>query len=354
MQFEALSFHQQILVRAASIIWSFFVCTCGFNSIVSAQSMMVATLRPEKIASGFQQPEGPLWIDSLGLIVSDIKASTIYRWSPADSAVRIFLHPSDSSNGLTLDRQGRLVLTQMGLRRIARRETNGAIIPLASAYQGKRFNSPNDIVVKSDGSIFFTDPDFNIPAGQQAQLSFRGIFCLSPSGVLRMLDSTLDKPNGICFSPDEKKLFVNDSHKCQIYVWTVVGDTAIIGKSLFYTLPASGYAGGMKMDSAGILYCTGPGGVWMVSSSGTLLGMIDMTETPSNCAWGDADRNTLYVTAGASLYRIKMSVTGIGDGIVSAIPIQCELYSVECNLNVERCLFCTCERNESIGHTKTQ
>jgi len=129
-------------------------------------------------------------------------------------SITIFLHPSDSSNGLTFDRQGRLILTQMLLRRVARQELNGTITPLHQLIIGKKLNSPNDVVVKSDGSIFFTDPDFNIPDGQQMEQNFfRGIYRISPSGTLSLLDASLNKPNGICFSPDEKKLYVDESAK---------------------------------------------------------------------------------------------------------------------------------------------
>ena len=130
-----------------------------------------------------------------------------------DSSLKVYMHPSDSSNGLTLDLQGRLILTQMLSRRVARQELNGDITPLASTYNGKKFNSPNDVVVKSDGSIFFTDPDFNIPVNQKKELTFQGIYRISPSGTLSLLDSSLNKPNGICFSLDEKKLYVDESAK---------------------------------------------------------------------------------------------------------------------------------------------
>lgn len=268
-------------------------------------------MRLEKLATGFQQPEGPVWKDGVGLLFSDIARSKIYVWSPVDSSTGIYLQPSDSSNGLTLDRQGRLILTQMLKRRVSRLETDGSITSLVSTYGGKKFNCPNDVVVRSDGSIFITDPDFNIPAGQLSELHFQGIYRLSPSGSLQLLDSTFDKPNGICFSPDEQKLYVNDSHKCIIYVWDVPNDSTISNKKVFYTIPASGYADGMKTDPQGNIYCTGPTGIWIVSPSGALLERITMSETPSNCNWGDADRKTLYITAGSSLYRIRLVASGM-------------------------------------------
>jgi gluconolactonase len=281
----------------------------------------------EQIATGFQFVEGPLWKDSVGLLFSDIWPGIIYQWSPNDKSTKIYLKPSDSSNGLTFDKQGRLVLTQMALRRVARQESNGIITPLASTYNGKKFNSPNDVVVRSDGSIFFTDPDFNTPNGQSKELSFRGIFRISPFGTVQLLDSSFDKPNGICFSPDEKKLYVNESPQHKIFVWDVVNDSTIANKKVLYTIPMSGYADGMKTDLAGNIYCTGPTGVWVVSPSGTYLDKIATPETPTNCAWGDADRRTLFITAGTSLYRIRLApATGVrGQG--SLLPKTFESYA---------------------------
>ena len=284
---------------------SFFV-----SSVALAQSPVPSNAKLEKIATGFQQPEGPVWKDGV-LLFSDIARSKIYQWSPLDSAISVYLQPSDSSNGLTLDLQGRLILTQMLDRRVSRQEANGSITPLVSTYNGKRFNCPNDVVVRSDGSIFFTDPDFNIPFGQQSELHFQGIYRLSPTGSLTLLDSTFDKPNGICFSPDETKLYVNDSHKCIIYSWDVLNDSTIANKQMLYTIPAVGYADGMKVDVQGNIYCAGPTGVWIVSPSGLLLDRIAMTDNPSNCNWGDVDRKTLYITAGSSLYRIRLVTTGV-------------------------------------------
>jgi len=269
----------------------------------------------ERIATGFKFVEGPLWKEGVGLLFSDIHASTIYQWSKSDSMVTIYLKPSDSSNGLTFDVQGNLILTQMRTRRISRQERNGTITPLATMYNGKRLNSPNDIVITSKGSIVFTDPDFNTPAGEPKELGFKGIFRLSQSGTLQVMDSTFDKPNGICFSPDEKRLYVNESPQHKIYVWDVENDSTITNKRVFYTIPQSGYADGMKTDPEGNVYCTGPGGVWIVSPAGTYLDKIATPETPTNCAWGETDRKTLYITAGTSIYRIRLApTTGIEEG----------------------------------------
>jgi gluconolactonase len=288
----------------------FFLFMMLAPCIAIAQSPIPSGAKLEKLDSTFLQPEGPVWVDSLGILFSDIQQNTIFRWSPSDSALTPYLHPSDSSNGLTLDLQGRLILTQMELRRVSRRDSDGTIVPLTSTFRGKKYNSPNDVVVKSDGSIFFTDPDFNIPTGQSKELPFKGIYRISPSGSVKLLDSTFDKPNGICFSPDESKLYVNESPKDSIYVWDVVNDSTIANKRGFYHIPQPGYADGMKADTAGNIYCTGPTGVWIVSPSGTYVGKIAVPQNPSNCNWGDADRKTLYITAGNSLYRIRLAIPG--------------------------------------------
>jgi gluconolactonase len=294
------------------------ICTVQLSAFAvhgSAHAQVVAGGTLERLWTGFQFVEGPVWKEGVGLLFSDIYPSTIYQWSRSDSAMSIYLKPSDSSNGLTFDQQGRLILTQMQKRRIACQEPDGTITPLASTYNGKRFNSPNDIIVSSSGAILFTDPDFNVPAGQIRELSFKGIFRLSPSGRLQVIDSTFDKPNGICLSPDERRLYVNESAQHKIFVWDVASDSTFTNKRLFYSIPQSGYADGMKVDADGNVYCAGPGGIWVVSPSGTYVALIATPQTPSNCAWGDTDRKTLYITAQTSVYRIRPGIaSGINEG----------------------------------------
>ncbi|HLP16634.1 MAG TPA: SMP-30/gluconolactonase/LRE family protein [Bacteroidota bacterium] len=292
-----------------------FVAALLCISYASAQSPVPPGAKLEKLSTGYKFTEGPVWSASdQALLFSDVQGSTIYRWSVADSSASVFLRPSDSSNGLAFDMQGRLILTQMAKRRVSRRESDGTITVLAATDRGRKFNSPNDIIVRSDGSVFFTDPDFNTPAGQPKELPYKGIYRISPTGVLQLIDSTFNLPNGICLSPDETKLYVNESQLGRIYVWTFVNDSTLTGKKLFYTIPAGGYADGMKCDQAGNIYCTGPGGVWIVSPTGAGLGKISTPETPTNCAWGGADKKTLFITAGKSLYRIRMAAsTGVND-----------------------------------------
>ncbi len=300
------------------------------SSVALAQSPVPSGAKLITVSTGIEQPEGPVWKDG-NLLFSDIQGNVIYKWSPVDSLRTVFLSPSWNSNGLTLDKQGRLILTQMGLRRVSRQETDGTITVLTATFRGKRYNSPNDIVVKSDGSIFFTDPDYNVPAGQSPELNFKGIYRISPSGVVTLLDSTFDKPNGICFSPDEKRLYVNDTPVRSIYMWDVVDDSTITNRRLFYQIPSnSGGVDGMKVDQGGNIYCAGPNGLWIISSTGTYLDKIPISVGPSNCAWGDSDGKTLYITGGygdGTLYKIHLApATGVED--YGALPkAEFELYA---------------------------
>lgn len=283
------------------------------TSLVSAQSPVPEDAELELISNGFQFVEGPVWSDTIGLLFSDIPANRVYQWTKEDS-ISIFINPSFNSNGLSYDLEGGLILAQTGLRRVGRLESNGTQTSLADTFNGKKLNSPNDIAVKSDGSIFFTDPPFNIPPGQQQELTFSGIFRISPYGGLQLLDSTLNLPNGICFSPDETKLYVNNSQARIIYVWDVINDSTIANKQVFATINPSGYADGMKTDASGNLFCTGPLGVWVFSPYGDILDTIFVPGQTSNCNWGDYDRKTLYITAGNSVYRIRLqSETGLKD-----------------------------------------
>ncbi len=284
----------------------------GFVSFVAAQSPVPQSATVEMVASGFQFVEGPVWKNEAGLLFSDIPANKVYQWTPG-AGVTVFRSPSGNSNGLTFDAHGRLVMTQTGNRRIARIESTGEETVLASTYTGKKLNSPNDVVVRSDGSIFFTDPTFNIPAGQKAELGFSGIYRISPYGPLQLLDASLNEPNGICFSPDETKLYVNNSSERVIYVWDVVNDSTIANKRRFASMNPVGYADGMKTDAAGNVFCSGPLGVWVFSPGGVVLDTILVPGQTSNCNWGDASGRTLYITSGTAVYRIRLTTTGVED-----------------------------------------
>ncbi len=272
------------------------------NLILSCKESQNTNNKLEKIADGFQFVEGPVWKDG-GLLFSDIPANTVCRWTP-DSGVTVFLNPSGNSNGLALDKKGNLLLAQHGKRQLARLEHDGSVSALATYYEGKKLNSPNDMAIKSDGSVFFTDPPYGIQSDQE-ELGFSGIYRLSPFGVLYLLDTTLSRPNGIAFTPDEKKIYVGDCEVRKIYAWDVLSDTLLTNKRLFASMGEPGYADGMKVDKQGHLFATGPLGVWVYDADGTVLDTIKVPGQTTNCNWGDKDGNTLYITSGTEVYRIR-------------------------------------------------
>ncbi len=281
----------------------FHLCTL----ILSCQSPVPQDAELEKVADGFRFVEGPVWMDGAGLLFSDIPANIVYMWSP-ESGVSQYLNPSGNSNGLALDDRNRLILAQHGKRQVARIDANGAETALATHFNGKRLNSPNDIAVKSDGSVFFTDPPYGI-SPEQEELGFYGIYRLSPSGTLQLLDNSLQRPNGIAFSPDESRLYVGDSEGRTIFVWNVADDTLITDKKKFAYMDATGYTDGMKVDEKGNLYATGPFGVWVYAPDGTVLDTVKVPGQTTNCNWGDDDRKTLYITSGSAVYRIRILTT---------------------------------------------
>lgn len=269
--------------------------------------------RLERVATGFLFTEGPLWIaEEKSLLFSDIPARKILKLT-ADGRVVIFREPSGNSNGLTRDKKGRLIACEQGHRRVTRTEKDGSITALADRFQGKKLNSPNDVVVKSDGSIYFSDPSYGIEPGEQEQ-PIQGVYRLSPDGKqLSVVAHDLARPNGLAFSPDEKKLYIDDSERRHIRVFNVENDGSLSGGTAFHDMDVSlpGAPDGMKVDIEGRVYCTGAGGVWVVDAIGNHLGTIVTPEKPSNCAWGDDDWRSLYITAVTSVYKIRVNVPGI-------------------------------------------
>ena len=279
----------------------------------------------QKLAGGFTFTEGPVWDRRNNLLYfSDVRDNTIYSWSE-DSGVRIFIqpvyaeatdHPSVGSNGLTLDSEGRLVLMEHGYRRVSRLEANGERTPLVDNYRGNRLNSPNDVAWHSNGWIYFTDPPYGMAGLENdpaRELDYNGIYRLSPEGEIQLLERNQTRPNGLVFSPDEETLYVanSDAENKVWYAYTVIH--GIIGNPrVFYDVndqTGEGAADGMKVDSQGNIFATGPGGVWIFDPDGTHLGTIKPDEVPANVAWGD-DGSTLYMTARTGLYRVRLSTSG--------------------------------------------
>ena len=276
-----------------------------------------ADARVECLGSGCQFTEGPLWNAAAGyLLFSDIPANQIKQWSP-DSGITNFRSPSGSSNGLTYDKQGRLIACEHGNRRVSRTEADGTIVPIAAHYNGKRLNSPNDVVVKSDGSIYFTDPPYGIMADngeiKGQELGFQGVYRLSADNrTLTLLADDFDRPNGICFSPDESVLYIDDTARMHIRAFDLQPDGTLGNGRVFAEESGeNGVPDGIKVDVRGNLYATGPGGVWIFNPAGKHLGIIEIPEITANLAWGGGDWKSLFITASTSIYRVKCKVSGI-------------------------------------------
>lgn len=266
---------------------------------------------PEHLASGFQFTEGPIWRPDGSLLFSDIPANRIYRWTP-DGGADVWREPTGNSNGLTLDRQDRLIACEHTGRRVSRTETDGTVVALADQYESGRLNSPNDVVVKSDGTVYFTDPPYGIQPEEREQ-PCNGVYRILPNGALELLIDDFDRPNGLAFSPDESILYIDDSPRRHVRAFDVRSDGTLTNSRVFADMghPQPGSPDGMKIDEAGNLYVTGATGVWVFESDGTHLGVIVTPERPANCAWGDDDRTSLYITARTSLYRVRVKVPGL-------------------------------------------
>ena len=267
---------------------------------------------PEQLATGFQFTEGPIWMPQGYLLFSDIPASRIYRYDPADNTVEVWREPSGNSNGLTRDREGRLIACEHGNRRVSRTAADGTVNALAETYQGGRLNSPNDVVVKSDGTVYFTDPPYGIQPAEREQ-PCNGVYRILSDETIELLVEDFDRPNGLAFSPDESMLYIDDSPRRHVRAFDVRADGTLTNSRIVADMdhPQPGSPDGMKIDQAGHLYVTGATGVWVFEPDGAPLGVIVTPERPANCAWGDADRQTLYITARTSLYRVRVKIPGL-------------------------------------------
>jgi gluconolactonase len=270
------------------------------------------------IANGLTFTEGPTW-DSANkrLLFSDIPEDTIYSWSKVEG-VSIFRTPSKFSNGLTFDSHGNLIVCEHQGRAISRINKNGNKEYLAESYQGKKLNSPNDVVSAKDGSILFTDPIYGLRSGSggpaKQELPFQGVYRIPPtSSDLCLLTDSFERPNGLVLSNDEKRLFINDTVRQHIRKFHVNNDWKITGGQIWVELWDDGYEGrpdGMKLDIHGNLFSTGPGGIWVFDKNANLLGRIFLPEKTSNLNWGEAERKTLFITSTSTVYKIMCKTSG--------------------------------------------
>jgi gluconolactonase len=311
---------------------------------VSIDAIVPANATIERVATGFTWVEGPIWIPEGYLLFAEITSNSIRKVTP-DGTVSIFMQPSGykgtapyggkepGSNGMTLDAKGRLTVAGHAQRDVWRLESvdpKAQVTVLADSYLGKKLNSPNDLVYRADGSLYFTDPPYGLPTQGDddpiKQLQVNGVYRIPKAldqrpGVaperdkLQLLVKDLPRPNGIAFSPDEKYLYVDNSQPKRIWMrYRVKEDGSLTDAKLFHDAtsdPRPGAPDGMKVDRLGNVYSTGPGGVWVFSPEGKALGTILVPEVASNVNWGGADRKTLYITASSSIYRVTLKVPGI-------------------------------------------
>jgi gluconolactonase len=287
----------------------------------------------EKIVDDYDWVEGPVWVrDGKYLLFSDVVRNTIYKWKEGEGE-SVFLRPSGytgqapftgpepGSNGLALDPNGRLVFCQHGNRSISRREADGGITLLVDRYQGKRINSPNDLVFRSNGDLYFTDPPFGLPGtfnDPEKELPFQGVYRLRPDGTLDLLTRELSAPNGIAFSPNERTLYVSNADHDRL-VWLAfpvkvdgtLGPSRVLYDGTVSTRGRRGVADGMKVDARGNIFGAGPGGVYVIDPAGVLLGWFDFGGNVGNVAWGEGG-STLFIAANATIYRVRLSTTGAG------------------------------------------
>ena len=280
-------------------------------------SIVDQTVSLNVVASNFDFIEGPIWnhIDN-HLIFSDMPGNKMRKWT-SENGIEIFREPSNMANGNAYDNQGRLVTCEHATSQVTRTEKDGTISILASKYDNKELNSPNDIIVSSNNTIYFTDPSFGrmeyygVP--REPELDYRGVYRIDPDGTLTLLADDFDQPNGLCLSMDESKLFVNDTMRNHIRIFDISSNGSLINGNVWATLSGTedGVADGMKIDSNQNLYSCGPGGIHVFNSDSTLLGIIKTPEHVANFIWGEKDLKTLFITASTSLYSIPVKTPGL-------------------------------------------
>lgn len=295
-------------------------------------ALVPADAKIEKLAEGFNWSEGPTWFKD-SLVFSDVPENVIFQWKPGQTAATEFMRPSgmltprpgfreQGSNGLAVDAQGRLIICQHGERRLARVEADGTQTALADRFEGVKFNSPNDLTLKKNGDIYFTDPPYGLEGGNKSplkKLEWNGVYRLAANGKVTLLIKDLTFPNGIALSPDEKTLYVaiSDGAAPRLMAYDVQPDGGVANGRLFFDAKPLADAGrkgnpdGLKVDTKGNVWTTGPGGVLVISPAGKHLGTINTGQATGNCAWGD-DGSTLYITADMFLVRVKTTAKGVG------------------------------------------
>jgi len=279
--------------------------------MVDELSTILETTQAERLATGFVFTEGPLWHPDGFYYFVDVRSSVLYRLTPG-RAHEVVREKTGGGNGTTFDLQGRLVLCEGENRRVTRTAGDGRIEVLMDRFEGKRLNRPNDVVCRSDGSIYFTDPGLRVPLGER-ELPYAGVYRVAPDGT-QSLVADFEYPNGLAFSPDERRLYVANTRWAQ-YIHVLELDAAgkMMRRRIFADMSSDetdGVPDGMKVDVEGRVYCTGPGGTWVFAPDGSQLGIIRTPEVPANLAFGGPDLKTLFFTARTSVYTMRVKVAG--------------------------------------------
>jgi gluconolactonase len=280
--------------------------------MTDALGSLLETKEAERLATGFVFTEGPLWHPDGFYYFVDVRSSVLYRIVPG-RAPEVVREKTGGGNGTTFDLQGRLLICEGDNRRVARVAADGrAVEVLVDRFEGKRLNRPNDVVCKSDGSIYFTDPGLRVPLAER-ELPYAGVYRVMPDGVISLV-ADFEYPNGLAFSPDERRLYVANTRWAQyIHVLDLDPSGKMIRRRIFADMSSDetdGVPDGMKVDVDGRVYCTGPGGTWVFAPDGARLGIIRTPEVPANLAFGGADLRTLFLTARTSVYTLRVKVPG--------------------------------------------
>jgi len=279
--------------------------------MTDALSTLLESPTAERLATGFGFTEGPLWHPDGFYYFVDIRRSVLYRLTPGKTPELVRTETGEG-NGTTFDLQGRLVMCEGGHRRVTRTAPDGRVDVLVDRYEGKRLNRPNDVVCKSDGSIWFTDPGLRVPLAQR-ELPYAGVYRIDPEGNTTLF-ADCEYPNGLAFSPDERVLYVANTRWAQyIHAFELDGSGNLLRRRIFADMSSDdtdGVPDGMKVDVEGRVYCTGPGGTWVFAPDGNRLGIIRTPEVPANVAFGGTDLRTLFLTARTSVYTLRVKVAG--------------------------------------------